>query len=187
MQFSPILPQDLRATASPTFVGLTATGLTASQVVGTDGDKALVSIPVIGSGLTLSGGNLYWSWLGLDDLSETPDEDSMMVWNGPSAAVLWESGNTLNHTLGLGTEDSPTFVGLTLTGTLGVTGLSTLTGGAASGNIEPITDNTYYLGRNDDDSPKAWKGLILKDQAGTGKYYRVEISGDALQIADLTD
>jgi hypothetical protein len=133
MYFTPIIPQDLRTTASPSFVGMTVTGLTASEIVGTSAGKALVSIPVIGSGLTLSGGNLYWSWLGIDNLSETPDEDSMMVWNGPSAGVLWESGNTLNHTLGLGTEDSPTFVGLTLTGTLGVTGLSTLTGGVTLG------------------------------------------------------
>jgi len=75
----------------------------------------------------------------------------------------------------------------TTTGNLTIGGLSTLTGGAATGNIEPITDDTYYLGRNDDDSPKAWKGIVLKDQAGTGKYYRIEVSGDALQIVDLTD
>jgi hypothetical protein len=54
-------------------------------------------------------------------------------------------------------------------------------------NIYPATDNTYYLGKNDDDTPFAWKGLILKDQAGTGKYYRLEVSGDALRIVDLTD
>jgi hypothetical protein len=52
---------------------------------------------------------------------------------------------------------------------------------------QPKTDNSYYLGKNDDDSPKAWKGLILKDQAGTGKYYRLEVYGDALRIVDLTD
>jgi hypothetical protein len=55
------------------------------------------------------------------------------------------------------------------------------------GNIYPGTDDTYYLGKNDDDTPFAWKGIILKDQAGTGKYYRLEVSGDALQITDLTD
>jgi hypothetical protein len=54
-------------------------------------------------------------------------------------------------------------------------------------DIQPITDNTYYLGRNDDDTPLAYKGLILKDQGGTGKYYRVEIVDNALQITDLTD
>lgn len=54
-------------------------------------------------------------------------------------------------------------------------------------NTYPGTDNTYYLGKNDDDTPFAWKGIILKDQAGTGKYYRLEVNGDALQITDLTD
>jgi len=54
-------------------------------------------------------------------------------------------------------------------------------------NHYPLADDTYYLGRNDDDSPLAWKGLILKDQGGTGKYYRLEVNGDALQIVDLTD
>lgn len=56
-----------------------------------------------------------------------------------------------------------------------------------TGDIWPVTDDTYYLGKNDDDTPFAWKGLILKDQAGTGKYYRLEVNGDALQIVDLTD
>jgi hypothetical protein len=56
-----------------------------------------------------------------------------------------------------------------------------------AGDIWPLLDNTYYLGKNDDDTPFAWKGVILKDQAGTGKYYRLEVSGDALQITDLTD
>jgi hypothetical protein len=54
-------------------------------------------------------------------------------------------------------------------------------------SVYPVTDNTYYLGKNDDDTPKAWKGLILKDQAGTGKYYRLEVYNDALRIVDLTD
>jgi hypothetical protein len=100
--------------------------------------------------------------------------------------------NILAGNTRIGSTVSPT-VALDVTGaglfstTLGVTGLITADGGISSGNIEPITDDTYYLGRNDDDSPKAWKGIILKDQAGTGKYYRIEISGDALQIVDLTD
>lgn len=54
-------------------------------------------------------------------------------------------------------------------------------------DVYPLADNTYYLGKNDDDTPFAWKGLILKDQAGTGKYYRVEVYNDALRIVDLTD
>ena len=119
-------PQNIHTAATPTFAGATFSGLTASQIVGTTAGKALVSIPVIGNGLTLSGGNLYWAWLGINDLSESPTEDSMMVWNGAGNAVLWEDGATLRTTLGLGTGDSPTFAGGTFTGT--VTGVTPTAG-----------------------------------------------------------
>lgn len=56
----------------------------------------------------------------------------------------------------------------------------------SSGNIYPITDNTYYLGKNDDDSPFAWKGVILKDTTD-GNYYRIEVTNGALAVIDLTD
>lgn len=75
---------------------------------------------------------------------------------------------------------------ITTTGA-GVFGSLTVNGQLDSNNIYPNTDDTYYLGKNDDDTPFAWKGIILKDQAGTGKYYRIEINNDALQIVDLTD
>ena len=129
------LPQNIHSGASPTFAGATFSGLTASQLIGTTAGKSLVSVPIIGNGLTLSGGNLYWAWLGLNDLSETPAEDSMMVWNGPSAAVLWESGATLRTTLGVGTGDSPTFAGLSLTNklTIGTTHLYLGTNAGLSG------------------------------------------------------
>lgn len=52
--------------------------------------------------------------------------------------------------------------------------------------VEPVTDNAYYLGRNDDDSPRAWKGIILKDQT-TGVYYRLQINSGAVNLIDLTD
>jgi hypothetical protein len=61
------------------------------------------------------------------------------------------------------------------------------TGITTTKDLYPATDNTYYLGKNDDDTPFAWKGLILKDQAGTGIYYRLEIVDDALVITDLSD
>jgi hypothetical protein len=54
------------------------------------------------------------------------------------------------------------------------------------GNIYPATDDTYYIGKNDDDTPFAWKGIILKDQTN-GKYYRVELNNGAWTITDLTD
>lgn len=54
------------------------------------------------------------------------------------------------------------------------------------GNVQPATDDTYYLGRNDDDSPKAWKGVILKDQT-TGTYYRLQIDSGVVTVVDLSD
>ena len=59
-------------------------------------------------------------------------------------------------------------------------------GNVITHNIEPVTDDTYYLGKNDDDSPKAWKGLILKDTAD-GKYYRIEVTNGVVTATDLTD
>lgn len=57
---------------------------------------------------------------------------------------------------------------------------------STAGNIQPMTDDTYYLGKNDDDTPFAWKGIILKDQTD-GKYYRCELNNGAWTITDLTD
>jgi len=50
--------------------------------------------------------------------------------------------------------------------------------------ILPDTDNTYYLGEIG--SPfKAYKGVILKDQGGTGKHYKLEVYDNALRIVAL--
>jgi len=54
------------------------------------------------------------------------------------------------------------------------------------GDIFPHTDNKYYLGKNDDDSPYSWKGVILKDTTN-GKYYRIEIINGSITATDLTD
>ena len=64
----------------------------------------------------------------------------------------------------------------------------TPSGGIAylTGNLEPATDDTYYLGKNDDDTPKAWKGVILKDTTN-GKWYRLEIISGVVTATDLTD
>lgn len=56
----------------------------------------------------------------------------------------------------------------------------------SSHTLLPTDDNTYYLGKNDDDSPKAYKGIILRDQTD-GKYYRIELNSGAISIVDLTD
>jgi hypothetical protein len=55
-----------------------------------------------------------------------------------------------------------------------------------TGEVQPKTDNTYYIGKNDDDSPLAYKGVILKDTTN-GKYYRIEITNGAIVATDLTD
>ena len=54
------------------------------------------------------------------------------------------------------------------------------------GDIFPGQDNVYYLGKNDDDTPFAWKGLILKDTTN-GKYYRIECINGVITATDLTD
>lgn len=53
-----------------------------------------------------------------------------------------------------------------------------------STGIEPATDNTFYLGRNSSSSPKAWKGLIMKDQV-SGTYYRIDVQSGALTLTAL--
>jgi len=54
------------------------------------------------------------------------------------------------------------------------------------GGLLPLADNTYYVGKNDDDAPLAIKGVIFKDTTN-GKYYRLEITNGAAVITDLTD
>jgi hypothetical protein len=53
-------------------------------------------------------------------------------------------------------------------------------------NIYPLANDTYYLGKNDDDTPLAWKGVIVKDTTN-GKYYRVEVINGTVTATDLTD
>lgn len=58
--------------------------------------------------------------------------------------------------------------------------------GLSIAGIQPATDDTYYLGKNDDDTPAAWKGVILKDTLN-GKYYRIEVTSGVVVATDLTD
>jgi hypothetical protein len=55
-----------------------------------------------------------------------------------------------------------------------------------TGDLWPLANDTYYLGKNDDDTPFAWKGLILKDTTD-GKYYRIEVINGVVTATDLTD
>lgn len=54
------------------------------------------------------------------------------------------------------------------------------------GNIYPGTDDTYYLGKFDDDTPFAWKGLCVKDTTD-GKYYCIRVTNGSIEVFDLTD
>lgn len=65
-------------------------------------------------------------------------------------------------------------------------GNSSTTRNKIFGDIQPGTDNTYYLGKNDDDSPRAYKGIILKDTTD-GKYYRIEVISGVVTATDLSD
>ena len=71
---------------------------------------------------------------------------------------------------------------------VGTAQYTTVTGAKVKviGDFWPGIDNTYYLGKNDDDSPFAWKGLILKDTAD-GNYYRIESTNGSLVVTDLSD
>jgi hypothetical protein len=53
-------------------------------------------------------------------------------------------------------------------------------------NIIPFADNTYYLGRNNDDDPFAYRGVCLKDTTNQ-KYYRIEVINGIITATDLTD
>ena len=53
-------------------------------------------------------------------------------------------------------------------------------------NVQPIANDTYYLGKNDDDTPLAYKGVILKDTTN-GKIYRIEVISGVVTATDLTD
>lgn len=54
------------------------------------------------------------------------------------------------------------------------------------GDIWPDAHDTYYLGRNDDDTPLAYRGLILADTAN-GKHYRIECINGVVRATDLTE
>ena len=69
---------------------------------------------VIGNGLTLSGTNLYWAWLNMESLSDSPDDKSMMVYKGVSGGMEWKVGSDLRDEIGLGTGDSPQFTAIEL-------------------------------------------------------------------------
>lgn len=85
----------LGPTSSPTFVGMTFSGLTASRLLATDSDSALSSVTDLSS----------WIAGTTNEIIVTSDGDGTITLSAPQA---------------IGSGSSPTFAGLTLTGFSGV-------------------------------------------------------------------
>lgn len=73
-----------------------------------ESEDAFKWLEVIGSGLTIWGSSLYWSWLGLDDLAEDPANESILWFSGPVGGLDWGNiGTGLEFDTGtLKTKDS---------------------------------------------------------------------------------
>jgi len=133
----------LGSASSPTFTGVTITGLTASSLIGTNASKALESV-TIGTGLNYTRPTLSLSHLGIEALTD-PNADKILFWDDSETACKWLSvGNsiaitttTIDTIQDIRTSASPTFVGLDLTGTLTVDTINEHTG-AAGVTIEGI-------------------------------------------------
>lgn len=102
--------------------------------------------------------------------------------SGSGLEMYFESGVSkllsFNRTGGV---DLPMEIyGSSITFEVGLAPISTVT----STGVEPSTDNTYYLGRNSSSSPKAWKGVIMKDTV-SGTYYRLQVSSGVVTVVSL--
>jgi len=120
------------------------------------------------SGLSISGTIFYWDVLNIAGLSTTPDNNSMMVFDGPSGGMLWEVGNILNTTLGLGTGDSPQFTGIEL----GHVSDTTITR-ASAGVIAVEGTNVMLVG----DAPTAHTIAFHSDTTATGANLNTLVGG----------
>lgn len=120
---------------------------------------------------------MFWKhigtgYAGLSGFSETTG--NYIIWNSTASGG---AGDTISWTESLTIEPD------------GDVGIGTSTPNAkldVEGNIYPHTNNAYYIGKNDDDAPAAWKGIILKDTTN-GKYYRIEVISGVVTATDLTD
>ena len=108
--------------ASPTFAGITFSGLTASTLIGINASKALESITV-GIGLDYTRPDLTLSHLGIEALTD-PGADKILFWDDSASACKWLGvGNsvaitdvTIDTIQDIRTTASPTFAGLTMGG-----------------------------------------------------------------------
>jgi hypothetical protein len=60
-----------------------------------------------------------------------------------------------------------------------------INGTITSKNIYPMTNDTYYVGKNSISTPLAFKGVVLKDTTN-GKYYRIEVISGVLTATEIT-
>lgn len=129
--------------------------------------------------------------LGLSD-DATYKSRTFIICDGADMGYNFAHAEQANPTLFIhsATPSTTQWLGLTHDGTNGVisvgTGTLSLPGLATIGGVEPATNNTYYIGKNDDDAPNAFKGVILAD-TNDGKYYRIQITDGAIKVIDLTD
>lgn len=148
------------------------------------------------------------SGVGYPGISLAPNISNFTVIGTKSGNIVWNGagGSGGQQVYGLtcqaGTSDNFVIVGNDFTGNVtgglllsGITGTSYAVWGnlpyenalqLRAQDIWPISDNAYYLGKNDDDTPYAWKGLILKD-TNDGKYYRLQVTDGAIEAIDLSD
>lgn len=114
----------LTATSSPTVNNLTATGTL--RVFGAVTFDTVLTVANGGTGIATctDGGTMLGSGTGAVTCTAVLADGEILVGDGTTDPVA-ESGATLRTSIGVGTGDSPTFTGLTLT-TLTVNGASTL-------------------------------------------------------------
>lgn len=88
-----------------------------------------------------------------------------------SAALVADNGATTSP-IALFRDNGSTVASVTDGGTLNTQ------------NVEPLTDDTYYLGENSSTTPHAYKGVILKDTTN-GNYYRIEVVNGVITATAL--
>lgn len=167
------------------FISTASNGLPTFVIQGTGGGNQLSVNGTTGNvsitGVSSSLGNIK-SWSKFLDIGSTTNNGIVGIQLG-----IYEGPGTNQRSVGLFLDDSsgkygfistansglPTFViqGAAGTDYLSVNGA---TGVMSSFDHHPLTDNTYYLGKNSASSPLAWKGVILKDTVNANRY-RVEV------------
>lgn len=153
------LPQSIAASSSPTFAGLTLSGLSTGSLVATDGASGLVSASV-GANLTYSGGTLNTvqaigtgaspTFAGLTLSGVTASRIIATGSGGAISAVttgasLSYSAGTLDTIQAITTTASPTFAGVTVSG-LTASALVASSAGKALSSVSLSANLTYSGG-----------------------------------------